>query len=210
MVKMALKTSLVTDPSDLAVNGDIIDASVFNIAFPSVYREYGLPDLATPGETIRGKPVYGLTGDWDADRAGTNNIITQLDSGLSQDTSDGQITFAFYTGKHALGLNNSPQFGEGRGYTPFSTAQMDAARVAMTNWDDLISAKIVELPSGPGAKIWAQGTVDIFLANTATGPAQAWADYPGYGNQYTRVAGDVWIRATIRPTRSWIRGSTVC
>lgn len=193
MPKQASKTSIVVDPSDLAVSGDILDAAAFNSTFPSVYRDMGLPDLATPGEVIRGKTVYGLTGDWDPSRPGNNNVLTQLDSGLKQDASDGVITFAFYTGQHALGLNNNPQLGEGKGYTPFSAAQMAAARIAMTNWDELISARIVEVQSGPGAKSWAQNSVDIFLANTTTGPAQAWAYYPGYGNQYTRVAGDVWI-----------------
>lgn len=182
MPKQASKTSLVVDPEDIALNGEIADASAFNIAQPPVYRATGLPDLAEPGETIRYKPVYDLTG-----------VRGQLDSGLSQDTSDGVITFAFYDGKHALGLNNNPSFGEGGGYTPFSEAQKAAARISMNNWDELIAAKIVEVQSGPGAKSWAQNTVDIFLANTTTGPAQAWAYYPGYGNQYTRVAGDVWI-----------------
>ncbi|PKB14731.1 peptidase M10/serralysin-like protein [Novosphingobium kunmingense] len=193
MAKQAVKTYLEPDTVDLAVNGEIADASAFNLSNPSVYRDFGLPDLATPGEVIRGKTVYDLTGDWDSTRPGANNIMTQLDSGLKQDTSDGVITFAFYNGKHALGLNNNPSFGEGGGYTPFSSAQKAAARIAMTNWDDLIAARIVEVTNGPGAKSWAQNTVDIFLANTTTGPAQAWAYYPGYGNQYTRVAGDVWI-----------------
>ena len=40
-----------------------------------------LPDLAEPGEVIRGKTVYGLTGDWDPTRPGDNNVFTQLDSG---------------------------------------------------------------------------------------------------------------------------------
>lgn len=182
MPKQASKTSLVVDPEDIALNGEIADASAFNITQPPVYRATGLPDLAEPGETIRDKPVYDLTG-----------VRGQLDSGLSQDTSDGVITFAFYDGKHALGLNNNPSFGEGGGYTPFSEAQKAAARISMSNWDELIAASIVEVQSGPGAKSWAQNTVDIFLANTTTGPAQAWAYYPGYGNQYTRVAGDVWI-----------------
>lgn len=193
MPKQASKTSVVVTPDDLALNGELSDASAFNLSFDPVYRDLGLPDLAVPGGTIRDKPVFGLTGDWDSTRPGDNNIITQLDSGLSQDTSDGIITFAFFDGKHALGLNNNPSFGEGFGYSKFSEAQKAAARIAMDNWDDLIAATIVEVAPEKGAKTWAQGTVDIFLANTWSGPAQAWAYYPGYGNQYTRVAGDVWI-----------------
>ena len=184
-------TTSADDPSDLRLDGPIGDAADFNATFPEPGSGPGLPDLADPGETIRGKPVFGLTGDWDPTRAGDNNVRSQIDSGLSQDVSDGIITYAFFNGKHAVGLNNHPGFGEGRGYTPFSQAQIDAARVAIANWDDLISATFVET-AGPGASEYGHKT-DILLANTFTGPAQAWAYFPGYGQQYTRVAGDVWI-----------------
>jgi Ca2+-binding RTX toxin-like protein len=179
--------------TDLALSGDIADASAFAFIAADPGSGPGLPDLATPGETIRGKAVYGFTGDWDAGRAGNNNVMTQLDSGLRQDTSDGVITFAFLNQRHVTGINNNPQLGEGRGYTPFSATQMAAARIAVANWDDLISARIVEITPGPGASTWAKSGVDIWLANTSTGPAQAWAYYPGYTNQYARIAGDVWI-----------------
>jgi hypothetical protein len=45
----------------------------------------------------------------------------------------------------------------------------------------------------PGASSFGRQTIDIVLANTYTGPAQAWAHYPGYGRQYERIAGDVWV-----------------
>jgi len=171
--------------------GPLQDAATFN-AIPDPVGP-GLPDLAVPGETIRGKPVYGLTGDWDTDRAGTNNVRTQLDSGLRHDTSDGVITYAFFEHRHALGLNNHPGFGEGAGYSPFTEAQKVAARIAIRNWDELIAVRIVEAAAKPGASGWGQNSADIWLANTVTGPAQAWAYYPGYGQPYGRVAGDVWI-----------------
>ena len=119
-------------------------------------------------------------------------VAWQLDAGWQQDVSDGIITFGFANSKHALGLNNNPSFGEGGGYAPFTEAQKAAARLAMNNWDDLIAARIVEVPQGPGASVYGRQTTDIMLANTTTGPAQAWAYYPGYPNQYTRIAGDVW------------------
>jgi serralysin len=179
--------------AELRLNGDLADASAFNFTFADPGSGPGLPDLATPGETIRGNTVYGYTGDWDPARPGDNNVITQLDSGTRQDTSDGIITYSFLTQRHATGLNNNPQLGEGRGYSPFSPAQMAAARVAIGTWDELISARFVEVNPGPGASVWASRSVDIMLANTTTGPAQAWAYFPGYGQQYQRIAGDVWI-----------------
>jgi hypothetical protein len=176
------------------VNGDLADARTFNASF-TWKNVPGLPEIDRDylGTTIRDKPVFGLTGDWDATRAGDNNVYTQLNAGWSQDVSDGVITYAFFTHKHALGLNNSPWFGEGKGYTPFTEAQKAAARIAIQNWDELITATFVEVSPSRGARDWAQKTADIWLANTFTGPAQAWAYYPGYGKPYDRVAGDVWI-----------------
>lgn len=189
--------STVTEPdmfnADFRLNGELTDASAFNLSFPDPGHGPGLPVLATPGEVIRGKTVYGFDGDWDTSRAGANNVRTQLDSGQSQDTSDGVITYAFLNQQHVSGINNNPQLGEGKGYAPFSAAQQAAARVAVQNWDDLIAAKFVEVTPGPGASTWAQNKVDIWLANTVTGPAQAWAYYPGQGGGYHRYEGDVWI-----------------
>lgn len=185
--------SIVDTGIEGPVNGAIADASAFNIGFPDPGAGNGLPDLALPGETIRGNDVYGFTGDWDPTRPGDNNVRSQLDSGALHNTADGVITWGFLTQKHVTGVNNNPQLGEGKGYSPFSAAQMAAARIAIANWDDLIAPKFVEVAPQPGARMWAQGQADILLANTTTGPAQAWAYYPGYSNQYTRVAGDVWV-----------------
>ncbi|HWT12675.1 MAG TPA: M10 family metallopeptidase [Allosphingosinicella sp.] len=181
----AVENYEIGDFSPLA--GPIEDAADFNATFPEPGTGPGLPDLAEPGETIRGKPVLALG----ENVPGTVNW--QIDAGVEQDTSDGVITYGFFDHKHALGLNNNPGFGEGFGYTPFSEAQKEAARVAIDNWDDLISATFVETAPEPGAKDWAQNGTDIWLANTYTGPAQAWAYYPGSGQPYTKVYGDVWI-----------------
>jgi serralysin len=193
MKKKTVVDQTLTFRMDGPLDGPIADASAFAFSFADPGTGNGLPDLATPGEVIRGKTVYGFSGDWDPDRAGANNVMSQLDSGQRQDTSDGIITFGFLDQKHATGLTNNPSFGEGKGYTPFSAAQKAAARIAVQNWDDLIAPKFLEVPNGPGASTWASKSVDIMLANTFTGPAQAYAYYPGYGNQYERVAGDVWI-----------------
>lgn len=163
-------------------------AAAFNASFRWESPK-GLPvvegDLI--GSTQRGKPVLPLG----ENVPGTVNW--QLDAGIKHDTSDGVITYAFLTQKHVTGINNSPSFGEGKGYSPFTEAQQAAARIAIGNWDDLIAARFVEVKSGPGASTWAKNAADIMLANTSTGPEQAWAYYPGYGQQYQRLAGDVWV-----------------
>ena len=69
-----------------------------------------------------------------------------------------------------------------------SAAEKAVAREAMVLWDDLIAPNIVE-KDGLGA--------DIVFANTTTGPAQAWAYYPGNGPKYQ---SDVW---TADPSENW-------
>ncbi len=181
------------DREDIARSGDIQDAATFNATAPDPHDSTCLPDLAVAGEVIRGKTVYGLTGDWDPTRPGDQNVLTQFDSGQRLDISDSLITFGFLTGRHATGLVNNPSFGEGGGYTSFTEAQKAAARVAINNWDEYIAPEFKEVSMGPGVSGWAQNRADIWLANTSTGPAQAWAYFPGYGNQYTRIASDVWV-----------------
>src|SRR5512132_1382890 len=105
------------DQDSFALNGELADAAAYNLNVPDPYNSTCLPDLAEPGEVIRGKTVYGLTGDWDPTRPGDNNVFTQLDSGQRLDVSDGVITFGFLTGQQATGLVNNPKFfGEGFGY----------------------------------------------------------------------------------------------
>ncbi len=139
------------------------------------------------GTTVRGKPVLPQ-GD---NVPGT--VRWQLDAGAEIDVgSDGIITYNFFDFRHALGQNNNPSrmgqvLGEGPGYTPFTPEQEAAARIAIQNWDDLIAPEFKEQPDMPGAKEFTR--TDIQLANTYTGPAQAWGYYPGDG----KVESDVWI-----------------
>jgi hypothetical protein len=182
----------VEDASELRTPLDALtplrDASVRNANF-NWETTTGLQKTVTDliGTEVNGKTVlpYG------PNEPGT--VAWQIDAGWKQDTSDGVITFGFFTGQHAVGLNNNPKYGEGKGYSPFTEAQKAAARIAITNWDDLIAAKFVEVQQGPGVSNWAQKNIDIMLANTTTGPAQAWAYYPGYGGRDERIAGDVWV-----------------
>lgn len=179
-------TTTVT-PQKAGTLSPLHDAADFNAGFH--WETSGLPKY-TPElvhTSIRGKEVLPQG----ANVPGT--VRWQLDAGVQQDVSDGIITYGFATQNHATGIINNPSFGDGRGYTPFTAAQQAAARVAVQNWDDLIAAKFVEVKPGPGASDYGRQTMDITLANTYTGPAQAAAFYPGYDHQYSRLAGDVWV-----------------
>ncbi|MFL6761540.1 MAG: M10 family metallopeptidase C-terminal domain-containing protein [Sphingomicrobium sp.] len=163
----------------------LADAADFNATF-SWETGRGLPthvqDLV--GTTVNDKPVLGEG----ANVPGT--VTWQLDSGWTLDVgTDGIITWGFFDGTHSVGLNNSPGFGEGDGYSPFTPAQQAAARVAIHNWDDLIAPNFVETNHAGSSEV---PQTDILLANTTTGPAQAWAYYP-YDKQYEHVGSDVWI-----------------
>ncbi len=152
--------------------------------------DYNLDQLYTLGyTTYRDNPILGLDG-----------VIDQIDSGARLDTSDSVITYAFADFRHALGLNNNPHFGEGAGYSPFTAEQREAAVEAIALWDDLISLDFVQVTPRPGASSWGRNDVDIWLSNTTTGPAQAWAYYPGGDHQYRRVSSDVW---TAEPEANW-------
>ena len=104
------------------MRASLADAAAYNVSAPDPHATAaGLPDLAVPGEEIRGKPVYGLTGDSDPDRPGVNNVRSQLDSGTHlASADDGVITYGFFTHRHMVGINNNPGLGEGKGYTPFT------------------------------------------------------------------------------------------
>lgn len=131
-----------------------------------------LDDLAGQA-TWAGKPIFTL-----------EQVIGQLDGGAT--IGGNTITYTFFDGKHPIGIYHNPNyeefFPEPAGFTPFNEAQREAARLAMELWDDLIAPSITE-KNGNGA--------DITLANTSTGPAQAWAYYGS--NSGPKYQGDVWI-----------------
>jgi serralysin len=161
------------------------DAADFNATFPEPGTGLGLPDLATAGETIRNNPVLPMGSN------SPGSVVWQIDSGWTmQSAADGTITYAFFNGRHSVGLVNNPLYGEGRGYTAFTPQQQAAARIAIQNWDDLIAPDFVEV-TGAGSSEYAKA--DIMLANTYTGPDQAWAYYPYDLKQYKKIGGDVWV-----------------
>src|SRR6478752_3547404 len=99
------------------------------------------------GYTIGGKPIAPLTGD--------NSVMSHLYSGVSLSTDPNAVfTYGFYTGNHAVGINNNPHSGEGAGYTPFSAAQKAATVSAIQLWDDLIPQTFQNV-GDVGVKGWA-------------------------------------------------------
>jgi serralysin len=180
---MAKKNSIVDDEDHVVRPGPELEISLSSLTAGLPGRlDFNLDDYAGLGLTYRGKEIADL-----------DRVVEQIDSGRAQDVSDGVITYAFFDHVTSVGLNNNPSFGEGPGYVPFSEAQKDTARTSVELWDDLVDVEFVEVEPGPGASSWGKNEADIWLANTSTGPAQAWAYFPGYTQQYERVSGDVWI-----------------
>ena len=137
------------------------------------------------GASFNNKTILPLDGD--------NSVLSHLYTGQTIDVpSDGVITYGFYTGTHALGLNNNPHYGEGPGYVPFTDEQKAAAIDAVTLWDDLIPQSFVNVGNVSESE-WARGEADILLASTSSGPAQAWAYYPGGTHAQERISSDVWV-----------------
>jgi hypothetical protein len=145
----------------------------------------GLPNHIADfiGTNIRGNPVLPQGANVDG------TVRWQLDAGVQITPTKGVITFSFLDSSHATGIYNNPNqgFTEQFGYSAFSEAQRVAGRTAIANWDDLIAPKFKEVNGSGGA--------DIVMANTTTGPAQAWAYYPyNYGeSNYNHLMSDAWI-----------------
>jgi hypothetical protein len=187
--KSTTVTAPVSDVRDLARvgNGDLADARDFNVSWNHDQHDTvnGTPfqDYDYLHQSLRGKPVFGLTGDWDATRPGDNNIREQID--IHREVvgwQDGIITWGFYDFRSKVGPNSSH---EGKGYFPFTDAQKIAAMQSIASWDELIAPTFVLKDYDEhSAKMWAHNDIDILLANTTTGPAQAWAYYPNQGNAY--------------------------
>ena len=190
------------DPADLAVGGELADARDFNTLWNSLLRDphdtvAGLPTLPNVGEILRGNYVLDFLGDADPDREGDNNVVDQIDYGTNlAGSEDGTITWGFWDFRTKVGPNAN---GESRGYFPFTDAQRAAAVISIRNWDELITTnfELVDV-SEHDVRDWAHGDApDILMANTLTGPAQAWAYLPTEGGKggWHRAAGDVWIGA---------------
>jgi Ca2+-binding RTX toxin-like protein len=162
----------------------LASASTFNTGFHWESTS-GLPSIVSDfvGTDLRGNPVLAHG----PNEPGT--VRWQLDAGVSITPTKGVITFAFLDSSHATGIYNNPNqgFTEQFGYSPFSAAQRVAGRTAIANWDELIAPTFKEVNGSGGA--------DIVMANTTTGPAQAWAYYPyNYGeSNLNHLMSDAWI-----------------
>jgi len=173
----------------MSLRGDFFEASTSDsgalVSRGTTTGREALPFLLedyTGIATWKGKPIF------DHDQ-----VIGQIDSGAKLVSKNGTITFSFLTTPTTIGVYNNPKngFPEPSGYSPMSAEEQAVARQAIVLWDDLIPLKFVE-KNGVGA--------DILFANTTTGPAQAWAYYPGQGYKYT---SDVW---TADPSVNWTNG----
>ena len=187
MVKFStVRASDNLSTTDLSpADGPIQDAVIFNATNRALYTKAGLPitELDLVNSTIRGKEVFSLG----ENVPGTVNW--QIDTGTAIAPTKGVITYSFLDSSHTPGIYNNPNqgFTEQYGYTPFDAAQRVAGRIAINNWDELIAPTFKEVNGSGGS--------DIVMANTSTGPAQAWAYYPyDYGEpQYGHLKSDVWI-----------------
>jgi serralysin len=154
------------------------------------------------GYDSHGNPIYAPKSI-----IGLTDVVDHIDSGrrLPYGT-DKVITYGFYTGQHYVGINNNPHyFGEGQGYSPFSAAQKAAATAAIGYWDDLIPVTFVNVGEVKQSG-WAKGSATILMANTTTGPAQAWTYYPGSDQGYQRFADDVWTATPdVNGSNAWLR-----
>ena len=104
-------------------------------------------------------------------------VISQIDSGRSW--SGSTITFGF--------LQSAPSWDigyEGDGFSPFTSYQAAATRVALLHWDDLIAPPIVEQTS-------SQEYANVKFGNTTTAINYAHAYYPGTYSW----AGEVWLNS---------------
>ena len=138
---------------------DLLKAAKFNHLF-GWETDLGLPKY-TPdlvGTKIRDKEVL----PHGPNQPGT--VAWQLDAGVAITPHKGVITFSFPDSTVKGGIYNSKHyqdifgFYDAPGYTPFTEAQRDAARISIQSWDDLIAPRFVE-KNGPGA-------ADITFQNT--------------------------------------------
>lgn len=186
---MAKKTNVETyaAPSDLARDLTIRDltfrGSALGADAPSIGspQSFNLDDYA--GLSWGDKPILDLEG-----------VKSQLDAGVADSVNGKVITYTFTDLSHLTGIYNNPNYGfaAGNGFSPFSQEQRAEAREAIELWDDLVAPSFVE-KNGQGA--------DIQFANSAD-PAQAYAYYPGHSGH--KFQSDVFIAdPALNPTNAW-------
>ena len=98
-------------------------------------------------------------------------VYDQLNIGSNWGSS--VITYSFPVTSD--GLNTSS--GEGPGFTAMLASGQVAARLAISLWDDLITADFQEIPPGSSSV-----SSDLEFGMTTTGPSYAWANFPNVGS----------------------------
>ncbi len=116
-------------------------------------------------------------------KSGDPSIIT---FGFQTAESVAEAPYAFYDEAGNLIAARSQYFG----FQPFSAAQMDATRKAITLWDDLVAVSFVEVADVADA--------DLTYGNVTNQPGtQAYAYLPyNYSGLSAGLQGDVWVGAT--------------
>ena len=169
--------------------------------------EQGSVDYLAGTTAANGKAI------WSADqiaaylnRSGAS-WIGGKDPGRQSDSNLNEITFGFHTSQEELANNgysyrwtdgNTYYFDEYYNFAAFSAEQKDAARLAISFWDDVVKVSFKEVDTPYRA--------DIAFGNLADAPnTQAYAYLP-QGTVYAanaqvnadieRVVGDVWISAS--------------
>jgi serralysin len=105
--------------------------------------------------------------------------LAQLDSGTKW--SGSTITYSFPTSTSGIYTGN----GEGGGFSALNSSQQASAGLALTLWDDLISASIQKI--APGASYTSS---NIEFGQSSTGVSYAHAYYPGVGSVWFNSAYD--------------------
>ncbi|PSJ42064.1 M10 family metallopeptidase C-terminal domain-containing protein [Allosphingosinicella deserti] len=119
--------------------------------------------------------------------------IFDRDQVIAQLTTDWKIEgrvirYGFLDAADAVGKTGV----EYPGFSPFDAAQKAATRQAMELWDDLVPLHFIE----------TRGNVDIALANTTTGPEQAWAYMPTEDGNPRTPQSNIWVA-----DQQWTNGS---
>jgi serralysin len=162
------------------------------------------------GGTFNNKPIYSLEQvAAHLNRTGAAYTTKPTDAVQQGDSDISTITFGFFNSQAELANNGYvygvPQangttsfFGlnEYFNFAAFNAAQRDAAREAMTSWDDVVAVSFVETHVD---------NADITFGNLASAPTtQAYSrlpldritSNPAINDQIKWIAGDVWISAS--------------
>jgi serralysin len=102
-----------------------------------------------------------------------DQVFNQLNSGLRW--SGSTITYSFATSASAMYAGG----GEGSGFSTLSSAAQDAAKLALTLWDDLI---VPDMQQVTGTKSYSSANIELAMSKSVS-----------YGYTYYPSVGSVWF-----------------